>query len=135
MNVARMTPAWSKTTGAGEERNALPFPDPWLLITVLLLLALGLLMVTSASMPMADRQTGQPFYFLIRQGAFVLIGLIAGGLVFQIPTVRWREISPLLLLAALGMLILFQLSACNAQWFHFPLKVQEVFHMHLRQLF
>ena len=106
LNVAQITPAWSKTSGAGEERNALPFPDPWLLITVLLLLALGLLMVTSASMPMADRQTGQPFYFLIRQGAFVLIGLIAGGLVFQIPTVRWREISPLLLLAALGMLIL-----------------------------
>jgi len=84
----------------------LPFPDPWILIAALLLLALGLLMVTSASMPIADRQTGQPFYFLIRQGAFVLIGLLAAGIVFQIPLTRWRRAGPVLLLAAVGLLVL-----------------------------
>jgi hypothetical protein len=76
------------------------------LIPALLLLALGLLMVTSASMPIVERQTGQPFHFLIRQGVFVLIGLFAG----------WRDLSGssrtlargqfVLLLAAIGMLIL-----------------------------
>ena len=91
---------------AGEGRSALPFPDPWILIAGLLLLALGLLMVTSASMPMADRQTGQPFYFLIRQGAFVLIGLLAAGLVFQVPLTRWRRLGPMLLVAAMGLLVL-----------------------------
>jgi cell division protein FtsW len=64
----------------------------------LLLLALGLLMVTSASMPIAERQTGQPFYFLIRQGVFVLIGLLlAGGVVFQVPCrtlARWGQFVP-----------------------------------------
>ena len=84
----------------------LPFPDPWILIAALLLLGLGLLMVTSASMPIADRQTGQPFYFLIRQGAFVLIGLLAAGIVFQIPLTRWRRAGPVLLLAAVGLLVL-----------------------------
>ena len=91
---------------AGEGRAALPFPDPWVLVSALLLLALGLLMVTSASMPIADRQTGQPFYFLLRQGAFVGIGLLAAGVVFQIPVARWRQAGPLLLLAAVGLLVL-----------------------------
>ncbi len=91
---------------AGEGRSALPFPDPWILMAGLLLLALGLLMVTSASMPMADRQTGQPFYFLIRQGAFALIGLLAAGLIFQVPLMRWRRLGPMLLVAAMGLLVL-----------------------------
>jgi len=62
--------------------------------------------VTSASMPIADRQTGQPFYFLLRQGAFAGIGLLAAGIVFQIPVARWRRAEPLLLLAAMSLLIL-----------------------------
>ena len=91
---------------AGEGRTSLPFPDPWVLIAALLLLALGLLIVASASMPIADRQTGQPFYFLLRQGAFLLIGLLAAGMVFQIPLTRWRQAGPMLLLGAIGLLVL-----------------------------
>lgn len=53
--------------------------------------ALGLLMVASASMPIAEAKTGQPFYFLFRQGVFAVIGLLAAGVVFQIPLVRWRQ--------------------------------------------
>ena len=95
-----------KTPPAGESRAALPFPDPWILMAALLLLTLGLLMVTSASMPIASRETGQPFYFLIRQGAFVLIGLFAASVIFQIPLARWRQVSPLLLMAAMSLLVL-----------------------------
>ena len=91
---------------AGAGQSALPSPDLWVLVPALLLLALGLLMVTSASMPIADRQTGQPFYFLFRQGAYALVGLLAGGIVFQIPVARWRRAGLLLLLAAIGLLIL-----------------------------
>lgn len=91
---------------AGEGRAALPFPDLWVLVSGLLLLALGLLMVTSASMPIAERQTGQPFYFLIRQGAFALVGLVIAGMVFQVPMTRWRQWAPQLLLIAIGILIL-----------------------------
>ena len=91
---------------AGEGRTALPFPDPWVLVPAVLLLALGLLMVASASMPIAEAKTGQPFYFLFRQGAFAVIGLLAAGVVFQIPLARWRQASPLLLLAAFILLTL-----------------------------
>ncbi len=91
---------------AGEGRSALPFPDLWTLIAGLLLLAMGLLMVASASMPIADRQTGQPFYFLIRQGAFAVLGLVVAAVVFQIPMMRWRRLGPTLLVAAMGLLVL-----------------------------
>lgn len=91
---------------AGAGQSALPFPDPWVLVPALLLLALGLLMVASASMPIADRQTGQPFYFLFRQGLYVLVGLLVGGIVYQIPVARWRRAGPLLLLAAIVLLVL-----------------------------
>lgn len=91
---------------AGAGRAALPVPDPWLLVPALLLLALGLLMVTSASMPIAERQTGQPFYFLIRQGLFVLTGLVLAGVALRIPLARWRQASPFLLGAAVVLLAL-----------------------------
>ncbi|MDG4549667.1 MAG: putative lipid II flippase FtsW [Candidatus Contendobacter sp.] len=91
---------------AGADRAALPFPDPWILVPALLLLALGLLMVASASMPIAERQTGQPFHFLLRQGAFAGLGLLAAGVVFQVPVARWRQAGPWLLLAAIGLLVL-----------------------------
>jgi cell division protein FtsW len=109
LSIARIMPGLQEAPPApraGEGRTTLPFPDPWILIAALLLLGLGLLMVTSASMPIADRQTGQPFYFLIRQGAFALIGLLAAGIVFQIPLTRWRRAGPMLLLAAVGLLVL-----------------------------
>lgn len=95
-----------KLPRAGEGRTALPFPDPWVLIPAGLLLLLGLLMVASASMPIADARTGQPFYFLIRQSVFALVGLLAAGLVFQVPMSRWRRSGPLLLLAAFALLVL-----------------------------
>ncbi len=91
---------------AGADRAALPFPDPWILVPALLLLALGLLMVASASMPIAERQTGQPFHFLLRQGAFAGLGLLAAWVAFQVPMTRWRRAGPLLLLAAIGLLVL-----------------------------
>ena len=109
LSIARIMPGLEQALPApraGEGRTTLPFPDPWILIAALLLLGLGLLMVTSASMPIADRQTGQPFFFLIRQGAFALIGLLAAGIVFQIPLTRWRRAGPMLLLAAVGLLVL-----------------------------
>ncbi|HPE71100.1 MAG TPA: putative lipid II flippase FtsW [Candidatus Competibacter sp.] len=93
-----------KQPRAGESRPALPFPDPWVLVSTVLLLALGLLMVTSASIPLADSKMGQPFYFLIRQSAFVVVGLLAAGVVLQVPLTRWRRAGPLLLLAAMGLL-------------------------------
>ncbi|MCB1824265.1 MAG: putative lipid II flippase FtsW [Candidatus Competibacteraceae bacterium] len=95
-----------KQPRAGASRPALPFPDPWILVATVLLLALGLLMVTSASIPLADSKMGQPLYFLIRQSAFIVVGLLAAGVVLQVPLTRWRRAGPLSLLTAMGLLVL-----------------------------
>jgi len=46
----------------------------WLLISFFLIMALGLLMVTSASMVISDRQFGYPFHYFIRQTIYLLLG-------------------------------------------------------------
>ena len=79
--------------------------DPWLLGAVLTLLALGLVMVASASISIAERQTGQPFYYLWRQGAFVAVGLLAGAVVLRTRLVYWERLGPVLLLFGLVLLI------------------------------
>ena len=48
-----------------------PWCDTWLLGAVVALLCFGLVMVASASVSLADRQFGQPFYYSLRQFLFV----------------------------------------------------------------
>lgn len=77
-----------------------------LLLAVIALLALGLLMVGSASISIADRQLGAPFHYLLRQGAYVAVGVLLAIITVQIPLAVWQRLGPLLLLASLVMLLL-----------------------------
>lgn len=86
-------------------RGTGPAPDPWLLGVTLALLALGLVMVGSASISIAERQMGQPFYYFWRQGLFVLVGLLAGLAVLRTRLVYWERLGPVLLLFGLVMLV------------------------------
>lgn len=95
---------FQRTRHAG--RQPPPLVDPWLVVSSLLLLALGLLMVTSASMPIADRLAGQPFYYLYRQGIQIALGLFLGLLVFQVPLATWYRSGPILLITAFILLVL-----------------------------
>ncbi len=79
--------------------------DPILLWSALLICVLGLLMVTSASMPMAA-DAGDPWFFSIRQTAFFVIGLVAAALTFCIPMRFWERQRGFLLLMAAFMLLL-----------------------------
>lgn len=79
-------------------------PDYWLPAAALTLLALGLIMVCSASITIAERELNQPFYYLIRQTAYVSVGLILAFLVLRTRLVYWEKSGPLLLV--FGMLLL-----------------------------
>ncbi len=80
--------------------------DLWLIFAGLGLLALGLLMVTSASLPLATDKLGQPLYFLAHQGANISAGLALAIFTFYVPTTIWARNAPLLLLIAIGLLLL-----------------------------
>ena len=72
-----------------------------------LLFALGLIMVYSSSIAIAEggRFTGnQPTYYLIRHGVFLFVGLMAGFICFQFPMRFWEKAAPYLF--CLGVLLL-----------------------------
>ncbi|MDX1252106.1 MAG: putative lipid II flippase FtsW [Gammaproteobacteria bacterium] len=85
---------------------ALPQGDPWLLGAALILLVLGLVMVSSASLNIAERQYGHPFYYAVRQLAFVIVGVIAALLVMRTRLVHWEKAGGTLLLAGMVLLAL-----------------------------
>ena len=72
------------------------------------LLAVGLVMVYSASIAIAEaaRYTGNNGeYYLLRQGIFIVIGIGIGMAVFQVPMRVWQQAAPYLFLAGLLLLI------------------------------
>ncbi len=84
--------------------------DYSVIITVLALLILGFVMVYSASISLGDSpkyQTSES-YFAVRHGIYILIGLVAGFLVFKMPLYRWYVLSyPLGLLGILLLIAVF----------------------------
>jgi cell division protein FtsW len=83
--------------------------DLTLLWSGLLLLVLGMVMVYSASIAIAEagRFTGNhPTYYLVRHGVFLTIGLVAAGIAFQVPLSTWQRIAPWLFVAGFVLLML-----------------------------
>lgn len=70
------------------------------------LLTLGLVMMTSASIAIADRQLGDPLFYLERQALGVALGLGAAALAMWIPVQVWERMAMPLLLVAFLLLIL-----------------------------
>jgi len=80
--------------------------DPVLLIAFVSLLTVGIIMVASSSISIADRSFANPFYYLQRQLLFVAIGIFAAFSVFKIRLVQWEKSGQSLLLFALFLLVL-----------------------------
>ena len=83
--------------------------DQALLWVTLILLAFGMVMVYSASISWAEGKSithHQASYYLVRHAGFLVAGLLAGGIAFQVPTRIWQKSAPLLFLIGLGMLAL-----------------------------
>jgi cell division protein FtsW len=83
--------------------------DQALLWVTLILLGIGLVMVYSASIALAeaDKATGhQSTYFLIRQAVYLIIGIGAAFVTFQVPTHVWQKMAPWLFIGGILLLIL-----------------------------
>jgi cell division protein FtsW len=79
--------------------------DRFLLVLVVCLLAIGILMVASASMVISERQFHQPFYYLTRQLMYLGMGFVLVLIIVRIPTDFWRRISVPCMLLALILLV------------------------------
>jgi len=84
----------------------LPEIDWVLLFCVLLLLGFGFVMVSSASMSIADRTFGAPFHFVTRHALALGLALAAGTLVFAVPLKWWEKSGTALFFVGLVLLVL-----------------------------
>ena len=83
--------------------------DLTLLWSGLILLLIGMVMVYSASIAIAEagRFSGNhPTFFLVRHGVFLVIGLVAAGFAFQVPLSTWQNWAPWLFVAGFVLLAL-----------------------------
>jgi cell division protein FtsW len=88
-----------------QQKGTLPF-DPWLLLSAVSLVLTGFVMITSASMDVAAERFGGAFFFSIRHGIFMILGLVLALVVSRIPLALWHRLGPVLLLVALLLLVL-----------------------------
>jgi cell division protein FtsW len=82
--------------------------DQALLWSALLLGAIGLVMVYSASIAMADAERFTGFrsgYFLVRHGAYLAIGLGLAAALLKVPLWLWQKASPWLFVAGVVLLV------------------------------
>ena len=94
---------------SSRDKISSPTYDQGLLWVTLILLGIGLVMVYSASIALAeaDKATGhQTTYFLVRQAIYVIISIVAGLMAFQIPTETWQKLAPYLFLTGIALLVL-----------------------------
>lgn len=82
--------------------------DQILIWTVLFLLGLGLVMVYSASIAIAEagHGLGGSSFYLIRHAAYMAVGLLFALLAFQVPMRSWQKYSPYLLMVGTLLLAL-----------------------------
>jgi cell division protein FtsW len=83
--------------------------DELLIWVLIALLALGFVMVYSASIATAEASkfTGhQSTYYLVRHGIFIAVGLFAGLLAFQVPVQLWQKYALFFFLAGAALLVL-----------------------------
>ncbi|WP_191603127.1 putative lipid II flippase FtsW [Marinomonas algicola] len=79
--------------------------DVYFLVSSCMIVALGLVMVSSASVAISDSMYGHPYFFVIRQVLYLVIALIVGGIVINLPTEWMHRWGILILLGALVLLI------------------------------
>jgi len=84
--------------------------DRTLFWIVLFLFGIGLVMVYSASIAIADAgrhaSGGHPAYFLIRQAVFLALGFLMGAVAFQVPMRTWQKMALYLFAVAAVLLVL-----------------------------
>ncbi|MEE8365356.1 MAG: putative lipid II flippase FtsW [Gammaproteobacteria bacterium] len=81
-----------------------PDIDRSILLLYLTLIIIGLIMVSSASISIADQQTGDPFYYAKRQFLRILLSLVLVWVTFRIPLVFWHKNGMLLMLGSVILL-------------------------------
>lgn len=83
--------------------------DPLVVWPALALMMIGLVMVFSASIAIAEGSAltrNQPYFYLVRQAVFILIGLMLGFAAFRVSMRQWQHLAPYLFMFGILLLLL-----------------------------
>lgn len=89
-------------------------PDVWLLISILSLLAIGMVMVYSAGSVLGFHDYGDSFYFVKRQLLFAVLGLVAMFFMMNFDYRRLRQYAKLGLFICFGLLVIVLIPGIGA---------------------
>ena len=87
-----------------ESRTVATF-DRSYVVLALCMYMIGLIMVASSSMPIAERLFANPFHFIIRHMIYIVLSLAVAAIALQVPMSRWHQYSGNLLLLAIVLLV------------------------------
>ncbi len=79
--------------------------DATLVYCILLLVGIGFVMVTSASLPIAERMHDNPYHFSFRHFVYIGLSFCLFMLATSVPMSWWKTANPYLLLGGIGLLI------------------------------
>jgi len=82
------------------------YVDGWFLFSALSLLALGYVMVVSASLHLGERVYTNITHYPLRQFVHIVLGLVMAFVLAKTPLSVWEKSGPSLILVALGLLVL-----------------------------
>ncbi|MBF8268342.1 MAG: cell division protein FtsW [Gammaproteobacteria bacterium] len=80
--------------------------DTWLITVILFLIGLGLVLVSSSSISVAEKAHGEQLFFFWRQLVAVSIGLVCALVTIRIPLIVWQRLNMYLLLLGILLLVL-----------------------------
>ena len=83
--------------------------DPGLALLFFALIAVGMVMMASASLSLGDRQVGDPMYYFNRQFFTVLVSIAMMLAFTHIPLAFWQKMSPVLLVSCVILLLVLLL--------------------------
>lgn len=100
-------------------------PDKWLFAATTGLTLFGVVMVYSASAVMAEKDNGNQYYYVIKQGAWVAIGFVVMLLAMQFNYQQLKNrriVYGLLLVSTITLMGVFAFSSSNGahRWLKFP---------------
>jgi cell division protein FtsW len=98
-------PEWINRYMTGSNQYGVNAFDRSFIVLGLIMYMVGLVMVASASIPVAERLFDNPFHFVIRHGIYIGLSLTIAAVALQIPMSWWHKNSSYLLGFAIVLLV------------------------------
>lgn len=105
LEIRAQSNLWHQFTGLFQGSTTYQLYDRQLLWLSIVLIGFGLVMVASASLPVGERLTGNPFHFVIRHCIYLVLGTCAAIIVTMVPVAKWQQFSGTLCLLAILLLV------------------------------